>query len=177
MRLSKPRVTPLNVSELDEEQLELINRASMDKPPNIILTLARHKKLLKRWQVFLGHILNKSTIPPREREIAILRIGHLCRSGYEWSQHVEIGKKAGLKDEEIERIKQGPDAKGWSPIESAIIRATDELHSDAFVSDATWNELKQTYNDNQLMDLIFTVGNYIMVSMALNTLGVQLESK
>lgn len=177
MRLSKPRVTPMDVSELDDDQLELISRASMDKPPNIILTLARHKKLLKRWQVFLGHILNKSTLPPREREIVILRIGHLCRSGYEWSQHVEIGKKAGLKDEEIERIKHGPDAKGWSSIESAIIRATDELHSDAFVSDATWNELKQTYDDNQLMDLIFTVGNYTMVSMALNTLGVQLESK
>ena len=177
MRLSKPRVTPMDISELDDEQLELINRASMDRPPNIILTLARPKKLLKRWQGFLGHILNKSTLPPREREIVILRIGHLCRSGYEWSQHVEIGKKAGLKDEEIERIKLGPDAKGWSPIDSTIIRATDELHSDSFVSDTTWNELKQTYNDNQLMDLIFTVGNYTMVSMALNTLGVQLESE
>jgi len=106
-----------------------------------------------------------------------LRIGHLCRSGYEWSQHARIGKDIGLTDEEIERIKEDPEAPGWSRADRAVLQATDELHTDAFISDATWNELKRTYRDDQLMDLIVAVGNPTLVSMALNILGVQLESE
>ena len=177
MRLSKPRVPPLDLSELSDEQREILGRAGGDRPLNIFLTLARHPKLLKRWTVFGTHVLNKSTLPDRERELAILRIGHLCRSGYEWSQHVRIGKDTGLTDEEIERIREGPEAPGWSGADRAILRAADELHADAFISDATWDELKRTYGDNQVIDLIFTVGNYTLVSMALNTLGVQLEGE
>ena len=174
MRLSEPRVTPLTASEMDEEQRKIVNRASGDRLLNIFLTLGRHPKLLKRWTVFASYILNKSTLPDRERELAILRIGHLCRSDYEWTQHRKIGENVGLTDEEIERIKEGSDAPGWSAVECAILRATDELHGDSFISDATWRDLKNIYQDAQIMDLIFTVGNYILVSMALNTLGVQL---
>ena len=177
MRLSKPRVAPLAASEMDEEQRKIINRAGGDRLLNIFLTLGRHPKLLKRWTVFASYILNKSTLPNRERELAILRTGHLCRSGYEWTQHERIGKKIGLTDEEIKRIKEGPEAPGWSAVERAILRATDELHADSFISDATWSDLKKEYRDAQIMDMIFTVGNYILVSMALNTLGVQLENR
>jgi 4-carboxymuconolactone decarboxylase len=179
MRLSEPRVTPLTMSEMSEEQREIVKRAASgnDQPPNIFLTLGHYPKLLKRWTVFSSHVLNKSSLPGRERELAILRIGHLCRSGYEWFQHARIGKDVGLTDEEIERIKEGPKASGWSATDRAVLQATDELHSDSFISDATWNELKKTYRDDQLMDLIFAVGNYTLVSMALNTLGVQLESE
>jgi len=175
MRLTEPRIPPLAVSEMSEEQREIVNRAGGDQPLNIFLTLGRYPKLLKRWTVFGSHVLNKSALPDRERELAILRIGHLCRSGYEWSQHARIGKDIGLSGEEIERIKEGPEAPGWSRADRAVLRATDELHADAFISDATWNELKRTYGDEQLIDLIFAVGNYTLVSMALNTLGVQLE--
>ena len=85
-----------------------------------------------------------------------------------------IGKATGLSDEEIENIKAGADA-GWSEHEAHIIRAADELKNDAFISDATWNGLKQTYSDEQMMDLVFTCGQYNMVSMALNSFGVQLD--
>ncbi|MCP4751852.1 MAG: carboxymuconolactone decarboxylase family protein [Proteobacteria bacterium] len=176
MRLSEPRLKPLEENEWSEEQREVVLRAGgSDNPPNIFKTLVRHEKLLKRWTVFAAHVLNKSTFPEREREIAILRIGWLCRSGYEWGQHVVIGKRCGLTDEEIDRIAAGPDAEDWSRTDRAILRATDELNADAFISDPTWAELKQTYSDQQIMDLIFTVGNYNLVSMTLNTLGVQLE--
>ena len=96
---------------------------------------------MKRWLVFGNHVLGKSTLPARERELVILRIGWLCRSGYEWGQHVAIGKAAGLSDEEIARIPKGADAAGWSAADRALLRATDELHGDAFISDATWAEL------------------------------------
>jgi len=169
MRLDTPRLVPLAPEEIDPE-LRL-----GETPLNIFRTLAHHPKLLKRWLVFGNHLLAKSTVPAREREIAILRVGWLCRAGYEWGQHVQIGRTAGLTDDEIDRIREGADAEGWSETERAVLRATDELHQDSFVSDATWSELSKHFDSQQLLDLIFTVGQYHLVSMALNSLGVQLE--
>ena len=179
MRLKKARVTPLPEAEWsDEVRAELEpTRAGvgLPNPPNVLATIARHPKLLKRWNVFGNHILFKSTLSPRHREILILRIGWLCKSGYEWGQHVRIGKRAGLTDADIERIRQGPDAAGWDPFEATLVRVTDELHRDAFVSDSTWSALAERYDTQQLMDTVFTVGQYNLVSMALNSFGVQLD--
>jgi alkylhydroperoxidase family enzyme len=172
VRLTEPRIPPL-----PEEQLEPELKVRFGSGPilNIFRTLANHAGLAKRWLVFGNHVLAKSTLPAREREILILRIGWLCRSGYEWGQHVVIGKGSGLTDDEIARIAKGPDAPGWSAADRALLRATDELHRDAFIGDATWAELAKTWNTQQLMDLVFTVGQYNLVSMALNSFGVQPE--
>jgi len=175
MRLDKPRIPALTLEDCNEEQAKMLKQQQIrGKPANIFLTMANHEKLAKRWLVFGNHILSKSTLNAREREIAILRIGWLCQAGYEWGQHVVIGKAAGLTDEEIDNIKKGSDA-GWTKHEAFIIKAADELHSDAFVTDETWAGLKETYSDEQMMDLVFTVGQYNMVSMALNSFGVQLD--
>ena len=172
MRLDKPRVAPLADEQLDTETRERFGKGPI---LNIFRTLANHPALMKRWLVFGNHVLGKSTLPARERELLILRIGWLCQAAYEWGQHVAIGKASGLSDEEIARIPKGPDAKGWSAADRALLRATDELHEDAFISDATWAELAGPWSTEQLMDLVFTVGQYNLVSMALNTLGVQPE--
>jgi len=119
--------------------------------------------------------LRESTLPPRDREILILRIGWLCRSEYEFGQHTLVGKSAGLTPEEITRITKGPNAPGWDPFDATLIRAVDELQSDAFITDATWNALAKRYNQQQLMDVVMTVGQYNLVSMLLNTFGVQLD--
>ena len=172
MRLEKPRLEPLDRDALDPELAERFG----DGPIlNIFRTLAHHPKLMKRWLVFGNHVLAKSTLTPRDREIAILRVGYLCQAGYEWAQHVEIARASGLSDEEIARIAEGPDAPGWSDAERALLRATDELHEDQFVSDPTWAALAQHYDTEQILDFVFAVGQYHLVSMALNTLGVQLE--
>ncbi len=176
MRLSKPRVEPLEPADWNEQQQEVMQRfTDQGEPINIIKTVIRHPKLLKRWMVFANHILWKSSLPERERELIILRIGWLCRSGYEWSQHVEIGLTSGLTEAEIEQIKEGAANAQWTDVDKALLQATDELFNDAFIADKTWAELSKTFNEEQLMDIVFTVGNYNLVSMALNTLGVQLE--
>jgi 4-carboxymuconolactone decarboxylase len=176
MRLTKPRLEPLAEEKWDDETREMLERLKVDgRVFNIFRTLAAHPKLLKKWLVFGNHILNKSTLPPRERELLILRVGWLCRAEYEWGQHVAIGKKAGLTDDEIERVKEGPDAPGWSEFDATLLRAVDDLRAQAFISDAVWDALAATYDTPQLLDLIFTVGQYNLVSMALNTLGVRLD--
>jgi alkylhydroperoxidase family enzyme len=175
-RLASPRVPPLDDSECREEQRELLDRARVGgEVINIFRTLVRHPKLLKRWTVFGNHVLNKSTLSPREREILILRIGWLCHSEYEWGQHVVIGKACGLTEDDLARIQDGPHAAGLDPFESLLLRATDELYTDAMISDTTWNQLAERYDTQQLFDVIFTVGQYNLVSMALNSLGVPLD--
>jgi 4-carboxymuconolactone decarboxylase len=177
MRLKQPRVTPLPEAEWDAPAKEVLGPMKGPGPLlNIFGTLGRHPKLLKRWLVFGNHVLAKSTLAPRERELLILRIGWLCRAEYEWGQHVAIGRQTGLTDEEIRRVTHGPEAAGWSPFDATLLRAADELHADAFLSDATWKALSERYDTQQIIDLIFTVGQYNLVSMALNSLGVQREA-
>jgi alkylhydroperoxidase family enzyme len=176
MRLTHPRIPPLPLSEWNTDVQEMMATLERDgKVFNIFSTLARHPALLRRWLVFGNHVLGKSTLPARERELAILRTGWLCRAEYEWGHHVAIGKEAGVSVDEIKRVTLGASAPGWAPLEAALLRAVDELHADSFISDATWKTLAQRYNDQQLIDLIFTVGQYKLVCMALNSLGVQLE--
>jgi alkylhydroperoxidase family enzyme len=179
MRLKEPRVAPLRQEERGEDARKVLERVTgvgNGNVLNIFATLARHPQLLKRWLVFGNHVLYKSTLPERERELAILRIGWLCRAEYEWAQHVVIGKACGLTEEEIARVAAGPEASGWQPIEAALLRAVDELHADAFISDVTWADLEEHFDVPQLIDLVFAVGQYNLVSMALNTLGVQLDA-
>jgi 4-carboxymuconolactone decarboxylase len=171
-RRSQPRLAPL-----DDEQLDPEIRARLGDPPilNIFKTVSHHPNLFRRWMVFGNHVLFKSTLSGRDRELLVLRIGWLCRSGYEWGQHVRLARAEGMTDEEIDRIAAGPDAEGWTSIERALLRATDELHDDAYISDGNWDELAAHYTPEQLLDILFTVGQYNMVSMVLNTLGVQPE--
>jgi 4-carboxymuconolactone decarboxylase len=174
--MNKLRVAPLTEAELSPEAREILPKSDLGgRTLNIFLTLARHPKLLKRWLVFGSHVLGKSTVPAREREIVILRTGWLCRSEYEFGQHTRIGRLCGLSDDEILRITVGPDAPGWSDRDRVVLRATDELHEDYRIGDETWTMLARDWNEQQLMDLVFAIGQYTLVSMALNTLGVQLE--
>ena len=177
---AEPRIEPLPESEWDPELAEVFGGQSDSVPRrtrvlNIFRTLAHHPKLLRRWTVFGNHVLFKSTLQPRERELVILRTGWNCRAEYEWGQHSRIGREAGLTDEEICRIPIGPDAAGWSATDADLLRAADELHHDSRVSDDTWDRLTARYDTQQMLDLLFAIGQYTLVSMVLNSCGVQLD--
>jgi alkylhydroperoxidase family enzyme len=176
MPQSTPRIAPLPDSEWDAETREILQRnaeASGGRILNIFATLARHPKLLKRWLVFGAHVLAKSTLPARERELVILRTGFLCRCHYEFHQHKRIGLTLGLSAEEIHKVTLPLD--GWSARDRTLLRAADELHAGQTISDGTWKALRESLSDPQILDLLFTVGQYTLVSMVLNTLGVEIE--
>lgn len=143
---------------------------------NIFGALANHPDLLRRWLVFASHVLAKNTVPARERELLILRTGALCRSPYEWGQHVIIGRDVGLSDVEIEACKHGSGDPVWSPEDALVLRAAEELHEFARIGDDTWAGLSQRWSTQQLMDMVATVGNYHLVAMFLNTLQVPLDA-
>lgn len=176
MTSTTPRLAPLPPDQWPPETAKLLDASRMGgRVLNIFATLAHHPDLLRRWMVFGTHVLVKSTIAPRERELLILRTGWNCRAEYEWGQHVVIGRQVGLGDDEIARVAAGPDAPGWDAFDAALLRAADELHRDSCIGDATWRVLGTRYDAKQLLDLIFTVGQYTLVSMALKSLRVPLD--
>lgn len=174
MRMRTPRIRALEESQWGDEAKELLKPfLANGRVLNIFRTLANHPALARRWLVFANHILGKSSLAPRERELVILRIGYLCRAGYEWGQHVLIARQIGMTDEEIRSAQSGPAAPNLSRLDQLLLCATDELHRDAHIQDVTWNELSGLLSERQMMDLVFTVGQYNLVSMALNSFGVQ----
>ena len=168
----RPRLAPTTAADWDEETAALM-AATGDL--NIFATLAHHPKLLKRWLVFGGHVLAKSTLPSRERELVILRTGWRCGSEYEFGQHTVIGLGSGLDEADIIRLTGPANASGWPPGDALLIRAVDELIDDHCLSDDTWEALVASWSTQQVIDLVFAVGQYQLVSMALRSFGVQRE--
>ena len=177
MPSTKPRIDVLPEDQRSEKQRELLAPTTRNgRTYNVLATVVRHPDLLERWSAFAGHVLGPtSTLSARDREILILRIGWLNRSEYEFGQHVLFARRAGLTDEEIERVKEGATAPGWTAHEATLCRAADDLHGAGRVSDDTWRALAERYDEKQLLDVVFTVGQYNLVSWALNSLGVELD--
>jgi len=147
-------------------------RPDATEVPAPLDTLARHPELARSFLGFNRHLLFESTLPPRARELLILRTAAICGSAFERVQHEVIARREGIDDATIARTVDGPDAPGWSPDDGALIRATDELLTTYAISDTTWEQLARALDDRQLMDLVFTVGSYALLAMALNTFGV-----
>jgi alkylhydroperoxidase family enzyme len=148
-----------------------------DRPKglNVLGTFAVHPALARAFHTFNGHVLFASTLSVRQRELVVLRVASVRQAAYEWAQHVVLAADAGIDDDEIARIAEGPDAPGWSPFEQAMLRAVDELVADAMVADATWAALARELDEQQLMDLIFTVGAYDLLAMAFRSFKIELD--
>lgn len=176
-RVNTARVAPLPTAEWTDEEREILGAmARGDRTIDVFKTCLRHKDLCRAWMPFTRYLLSAtSTLTPRDKELAILRTAALCNADYDWGHHVPAGERAGLTSEEIARIAVGPDAQGWNDADRTLLEAVDELHRDQFIQDTTWKALSQRLSEKQLMDLVFTVGQYTLVSMFVNSAGTQLE--
>jgi 4-carboxymuconolactone decarboxylase len=175
--MDTPRIPPVTLPS--PEVLELYERGGMTAPDgsplNIFATIAHHPKLMKRWLVFAAHVMSKNTLPARDRELAILRVGVRCASPYEFAQHVVIAKTCDITDAEIDQVRRGPAHPAWTSFDAALLAAVDELHDNGRIGDVTWAVLAGRYSTEQMLDLLFTVGNYHLVSFVLNSCGVELD--
>jgi 4-carboxymuconolactone decarboxylase len=174
-----PRIPPQPPEEWAEDLQSMLTADLGDRPRlgelNIFTTLARHPELFKTWMPFAGYLLISGKLPFADRELLILRTGYNCRAPYEWGQHVRIALSGGIEREVVDRVAAGPDAPGWDEREALLLRAADELHSDARISDATWAGLAGHLDQHQLIELPILVGQYHLVAFTLNSLGVQPE--
>ncbi len=172
-----PRITPLDPDPstwTPEVRAWLQRNGSGRRVANVYRTYARHLPMDKPRTLLSEHIRQTSTLPAKARELLIMRIGFLCRSEYEWAAHAPAGRRAGMTEAEIQRVINGPDG-GGNAVDDALLRATGELYRNDVISDSTWKDLSAAFDPKQLLDILVTVGGYRGVSMALNSIGVQLE--
>jgi len=148
---------------------------SRPKGLNLLGLLAHHPPLTGAYHQLIGHLLYASTITARQRELLVLRVAALRASTYLWAQHAESAGDAGITGSEVERVRSGPESEGWSPVEAALVRAADELVLSARMADSTWATLATELETQQLMDVLFTVGAYDLLAMALRTFDVELD--
>jgi alkylhydroperoxidase family enzyme len=141
-------------------------------PGNLLGTFACYPELAHAYLTFNGHVLYQSSLPARAREILILRVAVLRRCAYEWAQHVVLGGSAGLTAEEIDWIVEGPERPEWDALDRSLLHAVDQLVTGAQIADGTWADLAQYLDERQRMDLVFTVGAYKTLAMALLSFGV-----
>jgi 4-carboxymuconolactone decarboxylase len=144
--------------------------------PRVFGLMLRHPGLF-RCQIEMGIQLFKGEISPRERELAILRVGWWCRAPFEWGEHVDIAKRCGVTSEEVGRVKRGSSAPGWTEHERAILRAVEELLGNQMICDATWEALAQSWSERQLIEFPMMVGQYFATALQQNSLRVRLNDE
>jgi alkylhydroperoxidase family enzyme len=177
-----PRIPPVDINNLppvaDEAAREI--RAAFGMPengfmPESFCMMLNHPELF-RGQMAMGIALAAGSIPPRERELAILRNAWLCGAPYEWAEHVDFGKRGcGLTTEDVERCTLGSHSPDWTEHERAIMKGVEELKDKTMISDETWATLAKTWNDKQLMEFPVLIGAYTATAMQQNSLRFRLD--
>jgi 4-carboxymuconolactone decarboxylase len=172
---TSPRIPLIPTAEFTDEQAELGGgRGNPRGELNIVRALVNHPALYRSWIPFAEQLVYGSTLPARDREILIIRTSELCGERYEAIHHVHIGRTLGLSDEEMRSAATG--GALLPAFEQALIRASNELVADYRISDATWATLAERYTTEQLMEVVFVVANYSLMSMVTNTFGITPES-
>jgi alkylhydroperoxidase family enzyme len=143
---------------------------------NALGMFAHHPALTRAFNTFNGHVLFATTLSTRQRELLVLRVAAVRHSAYEWAQHVILARDAGLTDDEVQRVADDPTGAAWVPLERALLAAVDELLADARITDDTWATLAADLDEQQLLDVVFTVGAYDLVAMAFRSFDVELDA-
>ncbi len=177
-----PRIAALSGDEVDAASLELVNQVRIGagaqavpatEVPEYMRVAMKHPEVFAR-QMEMGAVLYNGRIPPRERELAILRIGWLTQSPYEWGEHVNIAQRVGLSIEEVRRVRDGSAASGWGAHDAAVLRGVEELLADYTLSDSTWDVLAHSWDEPQLIEFPMMVGQYIATAFVQNSLRIPL---
>jgi 4-carboxymuconolactone decarboxylase len=171
------RIPPLDRREWTPELRQRIDPTGSGRgTSNVFVTFVRNPPADRLRGSISTHILNATTLPVRQRELLLMRIGVLCRSEYEWAAHSRLGRRAGMTDADVARIVAGPERSPGDTVDTALLHATDELYRDDRVTAETWAALSASFNPGQLLDVLIAVGGYRMASMAINSAGVQLDA-
>ncbi|WP_255948143.1 carboxymuconolactone decarboxylase family protein [Streptomyces odontomachi] len=142
-------------------------------PPALFLTLGRNRRVFRGWLRFAGRLMPGGTLPRHDTELIILRVAHLRHCAYEFSHHVRLGRRAGVSTADVERIRSGPDAAGWTPRQRVLLTAVDMLHAEQDLDDATWKALRTHLTEPQAIEFLLLTGHYQMLATAITTLRLE----
>jgi AhpD family alkylhydroperoxidase len=150
----------------------VLGAATGGNPPAVFTTLARNRGLFRRWLLFAGGLMPGGSLPRIDTELVILRVAHNAGCEYEWRHHAQLGQAAGLTLEQVENVRQGSAAPGWSEQQLNLLSAADELHTTRTISDELWRELSAQLSETKLIELCLLIGHYEMLAMTLNALQI-----
>ena len=186
---SPPRINPLLPPDWDAVTHDAVSafptgrdfvlnnwQAGGARGMNGLGAILNHPTLAKAFLTYNNHVAMTNTLSKRVCELLILRVSWLRQSEYEFQQHVILGLRAGLTEAEISRIQAGPKAEGWDEVDAHLLRAADNLVTDACVNQDSWTKLSQHFSTPQLIDIVFTVGCYEVLAMAFKSFAVPFES-
>ena len=156
----------------DVEQLVAAIAPPGREPAKTMAILARQPDLLAPFLGWAAALALNGVLPNRDHELLALRVASNCKSDFEWVEHVEYARNAGLTDVEIESVPKAIEAGNWTEAEQALLRAADELHQADNVNDETWAMLARHYDQPALVELLFVIGQYTMLSMVANAAGI-----
>ncbi len=171
-----PRIAPANAPYAPEVQARFDALMPPGVEPLVLFrTLARDPRLFQRFMG--GGLLDRGHLTLRQREVVIHRVTALCRSEYEWGVHVAFfAKRAGLDADQLHStVHGGTDDACWSVEDRLLIRFCDALHASCNVDDALWAELRGTFSEEAMLELLLLAGFYRTVSYLTNALRLPLE--
>lgn len=137
------------------------------RAPVTITALAHREPLLGPFLGWAAALALEGALPKRDHEILALRTAHNCGSDFEWTEHSAFARAAGLTDHEIDCLASGSDP-GWTRREQLLVVAADELHHDAAIGSSTWEALTEVAAIEELVEAVYVVGQYTMLSMVAN---------
>jgi AhpD family alkylhydroperoxidase len=175
---SGPRIAPggrADIGLVNHAIARVLGVAAGGRPPNLFPTLARNRRLFRRWLFFAAGLMPGGRLPRADSELVILRVAHNTGCAYEWSHHERIALHSGLSDDDVQRVREGAAAAGWSPRQALLLRAVDELHATRWIGDELWAGLSDLLSEADLIELCMLVGHYEMLAMTLNSLGVEID--
>jgi alkylhydroperoxidase family enzyme len=173
-----PRVPPIPRDQVDPRSEAEFKRIESlgGYVPNMHLTFGANPELYAAWLPFAVYIMPNSSLRPRHRQLLILGTSFAWRAAYPWSHHAQISQTLkALTAAEVARVADGPGHQAWSDTEAALLRACIETRNDGRISEETWRALAETFAQNELIDIVFTIGQYTLIATALNSLEVELD--
>jgi AhpD family alkylhydroperoxidase len=174
--MTSPRITPggrRDVGVFAYGFARMAGLVTRSNPPNLFLTMGRAPKLFRGWLRFAGRLMPGGSLPRRDTELVILRVAHLRGCAYEFEHHVKLSRRAGIDKQQIEQVKQGPSAEGWTDRERVLLTAVDELVATDDLTDPTWDALRRHLDEKRAVEFLMLVGHYEMLATFLLTLRVR----
>jgi 4-carboxymuconolactone decarboxylase len=168
-----PRIPPVVGASEEVQALLDKTRIGDDDPPSLFRTLAHHPTLLRRVNALGGLFLTASELPARERELVVVRVAWRTRSAYELAHHLELGRRAGLSEQELGWLTSA-DGR-WGARDRALVQLVDDLAEADEVGEGTWTSLAEHWTEPQLLELLVLAGFYRMLAGLLNTVRVPLD--
>ncbi len=174
------RVSILEKTQTSPELQELFQKMEErgGKILNLFKVMANSPEVGRAFLKLGNTILMKSSLNPRLRELAILRVGTLAKASYEWTQHVPIALRVGVTQPQIDALpdwKKAPDR--FNDQERAVLAYTDAVAEQIRVPDDIFGAVRAFLSDQQIVELTTTIGYYGMVSRILEALRIELENQ